>query len=70
MSRRRVRSKTYVKLLLFALLGHVCLISLGITDFIKAISDNLDDALFTLILAGSHVHIYVQATGVHVLNDR
>lgn len=48
-----------MKLLLFVLLGHVCLISFGVADLIEIVSDDLDDTVFALITMRSHVIIDV-----------
>ena len=43
-----------MELLLFVLLGHVCLISLGVTDLVKILSDDLDNILLDLGVVRSH----------------
>lgn len=49
-----------MKLLLFVLLGHICLISFGVADLIEIISDDLDDTFFALIIVSSHVYVGVR----------
>lgn len=43
-----LRGCTYVKLLFFVLLGHVCLVGLGEADLVEIIGDDLNNILFTL----------------------
>lgn len=53
-------NRFYVKLLLFVLLGHVCLIGFGVADLIEIISDDLNDTLFALVIVRNHIYIDVR----------
>ena len=45
---------TYVELLLFVLLGHVCFVGFGVADLVEIIGDDLDNIPFILGSRRSH----------------
>ena len=55
--RRLSKETAYMKLLFLVLLGHVCLISLGIADLVKVLSDNFDDILLAFRSVRSHTQM-------------
>ena len=48
-----------MELLLFVLLGHVCLVGLGIADLVEVIRDHRNDIPFARETLRSHVHVTV-----------
>lgn len=46
-----------MQLLLFVLLGHVCLVSLSVADLVEVINNDLDNILFSLGTVKSNAYI-------------
>lgn len=53
-SQEGYKIESAMKLLLFVLPGHVCLISLGVANLVEVISDDLNDVLSGSIMLRSH----------------
>ena len=53
------KDRAYMKLLLFVLFGHVCLIGLGVADLVEFISDDLNDILLSFVNLRSHTQVTV-----------